>query len=208
MAAEIEVKLLVAPEQVDNLIGHTRLEAAAIAPPREKRLVSVYYDTPDELLRSRKQAIRIRAVEGGWVQTIKGDVEGEGGLSMREEVEHPVPTNALDLELLAGSAFDDLARDPDLADRLKPLFSTDFTRLIWDLSLEDGTRVEAAFDRGEVRAGEASEPIHELELELVRGSVESLKALSDTLRDDLGLVPGNLSKAKRGYALAAGSEQR
>ena len=201
MAAEIEVKLLVDPHRADILIDHRLLAEHAVAPPREKHLVSNYYDTPEATLRARSWAIRIRRVDGGWVQTIKGDVRGEDGLSIREEVEHPLPDETLDLGLLAGSAFDALTKEPGLGERPAPLFTTDFHRLIWDLELEDGTRVEAAFDRGEVRSDNRSEPICELELELVSGDVGTLRALATRLSDDLALEPGNLSKAARGYAL-------
>jgi len=203
LAAEIEFKFLIPPERVDVVRAHPLLQAHATEAPKQKPLLSIYYDTPDFRLRDRKLGLRLRKVGASWVQTIKGDTIGSGGMTVREEVEHTVPGKSLDLTLLAGSAFDDLATEQGLEERLKPCFTTDFVRLVWDLTFADGTRVEAALDRGEILTDAGNEPICELELELVSGEVATLETFAAALRQAADLAPGDLSKAKRGYALLA-----
>src|SRR5207248_8634210 len=95
---------------------------------------------------------------------------------------------------------------PDIARRLAPLFRTEVTRLIAELEPAPGTRIEAAIDRGEIRArGTASkERISEIELELKSGPVTSLY---DTALQLLAVAPLRLdprSKAERGFRLVGG----
>lgn len=208
MAAEIEFKFLVPPARADELIAHSLLRDHATGQPETKRLVSTYYDSPDERLRARKLGLRLRLVGTTWVQTIKGDAVGHGGMTIREEVEHEVSEEKLDLSLLEGTPFSDLAGDAALAEALAPCFTTDFERLTLILAFEDGTRVEAALDRGEIQTARSREPICELELELLEGEVATLETYAAVLRQKAALEPGNLSKAKRGYALLARERER
>jgi hypothetical protein len=50
--------------------------------------------------------------------------------------------------------------------RLEPVFITDMRRTVRLLHLDGNSVVEAAIDVGRIRAGAASEPVSELELEL------------------------------------------
>lgn len=65
----------------------------------------------------------------------------------------------------------------------------------------DKTEVELAYDRGEVRTETLSEPIHEIELELKKGSVESLKKLAEQCVQQLLVQYHDESKAHCGYRL-------
>ncbi|MBL9960649.1 CYTH domain-containing protein, partial [Klebsiella pneumoniae] len=62
----------------------------------------------------------------------------------------------------------------------QPLFSTDFWREKW-LVTEGKSRIEIAFDRGEIKAGEEQEPICELELELLEGDASDVLKLARKL---------------------------
>ena len=85
---------------------------------------------------------------------------------------------------------------------LVPTFTTDFTRALWVLTPQEGTRIEVALDRGKITAGERHETICEVELELLEGSVADLFAAALALQADLPLHPEGASKAERGYRLA------
>ena len=85
---------------------------------------------------------------------------------------------------------------------MQPLFSTDFWREKW-LVTEGKSRIEIALDLGEVKAGN-TEPICELELELLEGETNDVLKLARKLVSQSGLRQGSLSKAARGYHLAAG----
>jgi inorganic triphosphatase YgiF len=68
--------------------------------------------------------------------------------------------------------------------------------------LSDGTRAELALDIGEVRAGERSAELSELEIELLAGNASGLFDIALILVPDGGLQFSRLSKAARGYLLA------
>jgi triphosphatase len=46
--------------------------------------------------------------------------------------------------------------------KIDPVFTTDFERKTLQLHTEDGTRIELAYDRGRVIAGELTQAIHEI----------------------------------------------
>jgi inorganic triphosphatase YgiF len=109
--------------------------------------------------------------------------------------------------------FDTLVNDPALAQDLmtlrqtmRALFCTDFERQRWVID-HAGAQIEVALDQGCIHVPDTdlSEPILELELELLSGPEEALMALADVLRQTpLGpvvLVPSDASKAQRGMAL-------
>jgi inorganic triphosphatase YgiF len=88
------------------------------------------------------------------------------------------------------------------------VFQTVFERSSWEVQAY-GARIEAAIDEGQIRAGARTEPVLELELELIDGSPLALLKLALQLAGvrggrpaDLGLLPYGDSKAARGYRLA------
>jgi inorganic triphosphatase YgiF len=176
--------------------------AGSLGPPAE--LVSTYFDTPDHALARQGLTLRVRQRDGHFVQTVKSAPAGlgEGGALARGEWEDaiggavPDPKAAESGRFIAG----------DVGDRLTPLFRTEVERRVIELSPAAGTSVEAAIDRGRIRAkGQgATERISEIELELKTGAPT---ALYDVALDLLAVAPVRLewrSKAERGYRLAGG----
>ena len=89
-----------------------------------------------------------------------------------------------------------------LQQQLQELFRTDFVRHCWLLTLQDGTQVEAVLDHGQVLAAGQSQPLLEIELELMTGDAQQLFALAQQLLKRFPLCLGFQSKAERGYRLA------
>jgi inorganic triphosphatase YgiF len=89
---------------------------------------------------------------------------------------------------------------------LEPVTVTEIYRVSRKLLLETGTIVEVAIDEGHIRAGDASEPVHELELELKEGPIGPLYRLALELHADLPLRLGVESKAARGDRLRTGQQ--
>lgn len=201
MALEIEYKFTLDPLSQAALERHALFLAPQQGPVQEKRLVTTYYDTPDRALRQRRAALRIRALDQGYVMTVKGEGQSQGGLSQREEWEVPVSADQPDWLQLASSPFAALLAAAGPPASYAPLFRTVFNRRARLLSLADGTKVEAAIDLGVIEASGRQEALHELELELLNGSATSLADYAQQLAASLALTPGTLSKARRGYAL-------
>jgi inorganic triphosphatase YgiF len=126
-------------------------------------LLNVYLDTPARDLAQARAALRLRRKGEQWLQTLKTAGHSAAGLAARHEWETPVAGEAIDL-----SCFPDDARAvlAPLADRLAPVFRTDFARRTWIVE-QDGERIEAALDTGAISAPGTSrtERIQELELE-------------------------------------------
>lgn len=199
MASEIELKLALGESGPDALRRHPRL---ASLPSRVSRLGNTYFDTPDGDLEEARSALRLRRDGSRLLQTVKTRGEGSGGLSSRGEWEWPVAGPGLDLEGLA-EIPPMAALGQDTLSRLVPRFSTDFTRETW--MVEDaGAVIEVALDAGEIRAGERTATIRELELELKEGKEGALHQLAATLAESVPLRPSDTSKAARGGALLLG----
>ena len=92
---------------------------------------------------------------------------------------------------------------------MRPLFVTEFDRVAIEIEPKPGTRIEAAVDRGMIRASESgrSEPISEVELELKDGDPAALYDLALELLETAPLRIDLRSKSERGYRLAAGGDE-
>jgi len=202
MPIETELKLRITPSDLARLRRHALLRAHRTAPPLTRRLHNIYYDTPDLDLHKSGMALRLRRAGRQWLQTLKGGGSAQAGLHRRSEWEMPVSRAALDFSQPGAAEWDEYLPHA-MRGRLQPLFVTDFSRTTWLLDWQSA-QVELCMDRGEVRAGERSAPICELELELKSGEARQLFALALALLDIVPLEPEAVSKAERGYRLLSG----
>lgn len=198
---ETELKLSLSPPDLSRLLNHPLLVGAG----RTQRLLNTYFDTPELALQQRRMAVRERLSGDQWLLTVKTAGQSQNGLSRRQEWEGPTTPGALQFDTLvddAALATELMAMQP----RLKALFCTDFERQRWVIT-HDGAQIEVALDQGliHVPGTDLSEPLLELELELLNGPEAALLALADVLRQtpqgDLTLTPCDSSKAQRGMAL-------
>lgn len=205
MAQEIELKFIVQHEAVEALRSLLNtLESRHQAP---RQLLNVYYETPDNLLRRHDMGLRIRGDVGHYEMTIKVAGRVTGGLHQRPEYNIPLEKPELDLARFPAEIWPQGLDVERLATAVKPLFSTDFHREKWVVS-QGESEIELALDQGEVKADEHSEPLCELELELLSGSTADLLKLARQLVAQPGIRQGSLSKAARGYHLAQGNNPR
>ena len=198
-AIETELKFRLGPGAVVRLSGHPALQG----PQTTQNLRSVYFDTPDGVLRAAGCGLRVRRTPDGFVQTLKRQTAP--GQTARDEWEVPVPSETLDLTALKTTPARKLlkGRRHDLS----PRFATTVVRRIRMVDWE-GARIEVAFDAGELSAGEKREPIYELELELKAGPPAALFALARRLARDLAIVPVFENKSERGWRLAEGDRRK
>ena len=205
MEQEIELKFIVEPHGADTLRQQLGTLSAQHVPAAQ--LLNIYYETDDGWLRRHDMGLRIRGHGGRYEMTLKTAGRVVGGLHQRPEYNIDLDKPELALEKLPAGVWPDGKLPADLAARVKPLFSTDFYREKW-LVAHGESRIEIAFDLGEVKAGGFQEPIGELELELLEGRVEDVLALAGDLLASGVLRQGSLSKAARGYHLAKGNPER
>jgi triphosphatase len=199
---EIELKLLVAPEDAERLRQHPLLQGAR----RELVLRDTYYDTPRRDLLRAGAGLRVRESAGSLVQTMKAGGEAEGGLHRRHEFEStlasPAPDPAALLPLVGKhKRWHKLLRQPGLELALAPLFCTAIRRTEVLLRLPQGGEVACAIDVGKIECGDEAVPVCELELELIDGAPSLLFDLALALHADVPLRICTLSKPERGFAL-------
>ena len=201
MNTEIELKYLVSTNNPAEIITTLLWQQNYQVEHSSKILSNCYFDTPEQALRHHDMGLRIRSCNGAYEQTIKTAGKVIGGLHQRPEYNVQVQSTFPDLSLFPEAIWQASQNVVNTQKNLISLFSTDFTRQIWLITLANGSVVEMAFDQGTIAVSGQSEVLCELELELVQGSHEDLFELASLLFAHLSLRPGIKSKAARGYAL-------
>ncbi len=191
---EYELKFAIGPKGYDAVVAHPLL---ADAPSAAHALSSTYFDTPDDRLRREHVSLRLREGEpGGTVQTLK---QASGSIIDRAEWEQPVSGARPDTALLGETPLKPLLDEVDSA--LVARFTVEVTRDVFPLR-RGSDEVEAALDRGTIRADSWALAISELELESKAGQPAAVFDLARDLVRDLPLTLSLESKAERGFAVA------
>lgn len=194
MDREIELKFLIPPEAAALALAQLKGEGAV------RQLDATYFDTRDHALRKAGFGLRVRDGEGGRKQTLKS--ASAGGVFSRGEWEEKI--------VGPGPDRDALARTPAAAmldgEDLSPVFTTRVERTVRIVHVGEAV-IEAALDRGELSADGRRAPVCELELELKSGEPGALFDLARQLSKRVPLRLSLISKAERGYGLAAGPDE-
>ena len=185
---EIEIKLAVPSEK--------RLEElhSLLTEPYELRIETVYYDTPQRDLYTRRWMLRTRRENERSIVTCKtpGDTPYTRG---EWETEGSDAVGAIPVLIAQGAPAALASMLP-----LDPLCGARYVRHAALLTL-DGCTAELALDHGEVFAGDRTAPICELELELKSGEPSALFALAASLSAQYGLSEEPRSKFARAASL-------
>jgi triphosphatase len=196
--AETELKLLAPQGTLERLrempviVQHARNKGAF------RRLETVYYDTPEQLLFQHGMSLRVRRSGKHFIQTLRL-LPNIGQPLTRRQWEAPVDGITPDLARLPADEIGDPVTTLT-NDALVPVFTTKVRRHARQLDLPDAS-VEIVFDEGTIEAGARQEVLSEIELELKSGSAGVLFDLGTQLLDAAPLRVGTRSKAERGYAL-------
>lgn len=208
---EIELKLSLAPQDASRLRAHPLLAQSAQG-PLVLQMHDIYVDTPDLQLCRHQAGLRVRQVDGRWVQTLKAGGTVSGGLHSRHEWEGEVPgpqpdLAALDAAIGRKQPIRALLRQDAIRDALRPVFTTRIERTVWQLRTPQGDQIECVLDQGVIERGAdgaaRSVAVSEIELELKQGQAASLFDVALALLQEVPLQLGHMSKAERGYRLAA-----
>jgi inorganic triphosphatase YgiF len=207
LSMEIELKLAVPTSHPSSLAK--RLAQTPVLARRKathQHLHNVYYDTPEQILRQERTALRIRRIgsetQPQWLQTLKIGGSSNSALSQRGEWEAPVPSAELDIANLEATPWSGIDPDGVVFRALRPCFVTRFERTSWLVRRRNGSVVEVALDIGQIVAGDKHTPICELEFELKAGQPVALFDLALQIAHSIAVFPLTISKSERGYALA------
>jgi len=128
---------------------------------------SCYYDTPDGELARARMALRVRRKGGVWLQTLKAEGADQ---FQRFEWERPIDSATPQRDALPPIETPQGTVAHRSFALLRPVFETDFERRSVVVKPSESLSVEIAQDIGEVRCGDRSEAIREVELEVIEGS--------------------------------------
>ncbi len=198
MSIETELKLSIVPKNANKLMRHPLLQSAIHT--TSQHLYNTYFDTLEHDLLAHGVGLRVRRIGDRRLQTLKTAGSRLGGLHQRQEWEMPIASDVPDFSQLPRDILPDWCNDPKKQKKIKPLFTTDFTRTTWYLAI-DNTSIEMVFDQGEIKTDCATHSLSEIELELKSGSVDKLYHVALILQETLSLRIENKSKAERGYRL-------
>ncbi|MEN3288738.1 MAG: triphosphatase [Bradyrhizobium sp.] len=197
---EIELKLIVDTGRLAAFDDAPVIAAHARNKGTRRHLKSVYYDTKKRTLWRNGLSLRVRQIGTRFVQTVKVQ-ETEDPLR-RGEWEAAVPSLAPDLALAMPFIPEDL-RDGLTQDKLEIVFASDIHRHQRLLDWPSGT-VEVAFDQGVLTAGERTQAVDEIELELKGGGTAAIYEIAQRLAEHGPLRPSIRPKSARGFDLASG----
>ena len=167
-------------------------------------MYAVYFDTADHRLLQEGIAFRIRREGCSLQATLKWNGSSEDGMHKREElnvaVDDPEKLHEPDIDIFSQSDMGDALMDIVGAEPLVPLMEVDSVR--HQVRIDTGKSIsELSVDKGEVRVGERTAPILEMEIELFSGEEADMIALGESLAEKYGLQASNISKFKRGLDL-------
>jgi len=201
---EIELKLVVEADALAIIESEILPKLSATITRSNKDVFNDYYDTPEQILGSRKIGFRVRSVDGMYEQTVKTQGQVQGGLHQRPEYNVSLSSPKPDLHKFEADIW---GEDFDVAQvnkQISKLFTTHFHRSQFDIETPDSL-VELVLDMGEVRVQEDVLAICEIELELKRGNASHLYDIADQICAAMPARLSNITKAARGYRLVKGA---
>ncbi|NNM51076.1 MAG: CHAD domain-containing protein [Pseudomonadales bacterium] len=204
MTIEIELKLQLPKAQNRRFKQWLKTNLPHAEGPALEHQVSIYYDTQALDLAHQGMGLRLRRQGNHWIQTLKLRQLAGAGLHQHQEFDTLVSGQTLELNHLDPGPASDFLCSPAIHGALKPLFQTDIKRNTWMVTREPDTRIEIALDSGYIISGTRSQPINEIELELIQGDLQAVYDLGEQLAQHLRMALQHRNKAEQGYLLYVG----
>lgn len=208
MATELELKLMLQPEHLtsvsdflDEVCAQSKTDGQSRQPTLS--LMNAYFDTDTASLMQGGMALRIRAVNSQFIQTVKTRGSNRVGMHARGEWEWFLPTDRLDLSLLSEVPLPESLQDMAWSRELVEVYRTDFERQVWNIVTED-SKMEVVCDQGWVTSPYGKDAICELELELKEGQETALYQFALQLAEQVPVQVSLVSKAQKGVRLKYG----
>lgn len=203
MPLEIEAKLRIPTDDGGNGVFANNREQFNVRSTLEPtQMVSHYYDTPDSDITSRRWSLRLRQEGKSSVATLKTNAEdSSGGLFARGEWQ--VHANSIEegVDLLIEDGAPCELRDMIGGKPLVEQCRVEFVRRGMVVELQNGLLVSITEDKGALCADDRSEPLHELEVELLFGEPTGLEPFVEHLIHEHGFERERLSKYERALRL-------
>ena len=209
---EIEAKFLIRqPEQIEQVLAALSELGYGVSERATETHIDRYFDTPEWSILRAGWVYRCRERRGHQKLTLKSLGSKRGAVFTRDEIEQslpdrPPPRNGI---LPLGPVQKRLAEIVN-GMRCRELFCVQNRRTVFAVTApgNEATRLELDLDRAHISATKANPKapgcldFTELEVELETGDAAAVETLANMLRDQVGLVPAQLSKFERGIQAA------
>ena len=198
MGMELEFKLAVSsPALLEKILFDPQIAEVRKENYRLIHMATIYYDTPDSRLQTRRWTLRLRQENARLVATLKTPAAGKARGEW--ECEAASIQAAIPLLLEQGAP----AELPEILDGepLIPVCAAQFTRRAADVAFADGTVCEFCGDIGMLVGGANEEDLCEVEIELKSGDAGVAEAFARELQARFGLREEPRSKFARAAAL-------
>jgi triphosphatase len=196
---ESELKFIFPRDALPAVRAALKHEKAGSA--KRRRLISHYFDTDDDYLWRHGATLRVRSDGSDYKQTMKRELPSA---LERDEYEFETEGDTPDLDAFEATPLTRLVKKPRVRSGLHCNFEVEVDREASRLNLQ-GSEIEAALDKGEIRCDGALAPFVELELELKNGERTALFELARRLCVSAPIALNFISKAERGHLLADGA---
>lgn len=194
---EIEIKLgPLTMQQVGDIFCDIK-RLPVNGPARAIKMQTAYFDTPDGFFRQNRQTLRLRQEDDVSVCTFKTALEGLARLELDCEAQTIEEGAAI---LAKNPQLPESARQALLCGAFVPTCGAKFTRQT-RLCRVETTTFELCADMGRLTGGDKTEPLREIELELVEGDPAVLERVAQGLMDAYGISVCTQSKHQRALAL-------
>ena len=208
MATELELKLMLQSEYLkcasdflDEICALSDIDDQSRQPTLA--LMNAYFDTEDASLMKGGVALRIRAVNNTFIQTVKTRGSNRIGMHARGEWEWPLAKDQLDLALLSEVPLPESLQSMSWAKELVEVYRTDFERQVWNIHSAN-SKMEVVCDQGLVTSPYGEDSICEIELELKQGDESGLYQFALQLAERVPVQVSIVSKAQKGVRLKYG----
>jgi inorganic triphosphatase YgiF len=198
---EVELKLEVAPSELEKVLAHPLLNERSNGSTAQT-LHSTYFDTLDRALQQAGISLRVRRNGDRHIQTIKAARSPDGIALARDEWEHEVDSDSPDYTLAEQTGLQPLLEH---SGSIQPVFSVTTERTLHTVAFEESI-IELAADDSKVEGKEQTVSFGELELELKDGTPADLFQLALALSTATPLRLSFKTKAERGFE-ASSAEQ-
>jgi len=203
MPVELEIKLNVTDQSVaSQLFSDPTVEQYLYGEISETPMLSRYYETFSGAMNAKKWSLRLRREGEKNVASLKTSSRDlTGYVFSRNEYEVFSDTIEQAIPLLVDEGAPAELAEIAKAEQFSEICRIEFLRRSALLKLPDGVLIEMALDKGEIHADGKTEPLHELELELLFGRPEELEPLVELFTKKYRLDRSVLSKYERALRL-------
>ncbi|MGN1392716.1 MAG: inorganic triphosphatase [Succinivibrionaceae bacterium] len=203
MLDEIEIKFMIERGDVTDLEKSINDSKIQILKSEELSLGNYYYDTKNQDLYKSGIALRVRSTDDNWEMTIKTRKQVVGGMHIHPEynIKLDKVSDVPNLSLFPKEIFSEIDLD-NVQNSIYQNMSQKCNRTIFLVKdpIAQG-EVEICFDKVTYKSKDGYIESKEIELELKKGTLDTLKnvvmKILDHKSDNLILRLGNLSKMHR-----------